>query len=420
MYKRQVYDLTRAVKDGATVPVYFEPRLIRVALDDGVTPEDLDAAANEITLGLDDVERARIERSVANLNRLYGAPDRIEALVDDLLAHWDARAEAMTGFIGSRGKAMIVCVTREVCVRVYEAIVRRRPDWANASYEKGRVKVVFSGVPSDPAAYQPHIRRPSQEKAVKERAANAQDELELIIVKDMLLTGFDSPSLHTLYLDRPMRDALLMQTLARVNRTFRGKRDGLLVAYAPVSYTHLDVYKRQGLPILNQKCIRNGRVNRMLARSGDPSRIRKDTVLTRGDVLINSTGTGTLGRVGRWTEDLPASLDSHVTLVRPAPHEGVNHVGYALLALEGVFESLAEGSTGQTELSRASVAQTEIRMPSIVKPSLEELLDSLTRFADAATAQASMLTTLRDQLLPKLMSGELRVEDAEKQVEEVV
>ena len=86
-----------------------------------MTPEDLDAAANEITLGLDDVERARIERSVANLNRLYGAPDRIEALVDDLLAHWDARAEAMTGFIGSRGKAMIVCVTREVCVRVYEA-----------------------------------------------------------------------------------------------------------------------------------------------------------------------------------------------------------------------------------------------------------------------------------------------------------
>jgi len=230
-----VYDLTRAVKDGATVPVYFEPRLIRVALDDGVTPEDLDAAANEITLGLDDVERARIERSVANLNRLYGAPDRIEALVDDLLAHWDARAEAMTGFIGSRGKAMIVCVTREVCVRVYEAIVRRRPGWANASDDKGRVKVVFSGVPSDPAAYQPHIRRPSQEKAVKERAANAQDELELIIVKDMLLTGFDSPSLHTLYLDRPMRDALLMQTLARVNRTFRGKRDGLLVAYAPIA-----------------------------------------------------------------------------------------------------------------------------------------------------------------------------------------
>lgn len=180
------------------------------------------------------------------------------------------------------------------------------------------------------------------------------------------------------------------------------------------------VSEDKGLPILNQKCIRNGRVNRMMARSGDPSRIRKDTVLTRGDVLINSTGTGTLGRVGRWTEDLPASLDSHVTLVRPAPHEGVNHVGYALLALEGVFESLAEGSTGQTELSRASVAQTEIRMPSIVKPSLEELLDSLTRFADAATAQASMLTTLRDQLLPKLMSGELRVEDAEKQVEEVV
>ncbi len=200
-----------------------------------MTPDDLDAAADEITVGLDAVERARIERSVANLTRLYGAPDRIEALVDDLLAHWEARAEAMTAFIGTRGKAMIVCVTREVCVRVYEAIVRRRPDWADPANDKGRVKVVFSGVPSDPAAYQPHIRRPSQERAVKERAARDDDELELIIVKDMLLTGFDSPALHTLYLDRPMRDALLMQTLARVNRTFRGKRDGLLVAYAPIA-----------------------------------------------------------------------------------------------------------------------------------------------------------------------------------------
>ncbi len=230
-----VYDLSRAVADGATVPVFFEPRLIRVALDEHVSADDLDQAADEITLGLDDVERARVEQTVANLTRLYGAPDRVAALVEDLLAHWDARAEAMRDVIGTRGKAMIVCVTREVCVRVYDEIVRRRPDWASAADDTGRVKVIFSGTPADPAAYRPHIRRPSQEKAVKARAADPNDELELVIVKDMMLTGFDSPPLHTLYLDRPMKGALLMQTLARVNRTYREKHDGLLVAYAPIA-----------------------------------------------------------------------------------------------------------------------------------------------------------------------------------------
>ncbi|MBT2555824.1 type I restriction endonuclease subunit R [Arthrobacter sp. ISL-5] len=230
-----IYDLSRAVEDGATVPVYFEPRLIKVELASGVTEEDLDQAADELTTGLDDTERARIEASVAVVNAVYGAPQRIAALAADLVAHWENRSARMKKFIESPGKAMIVGGTREICANLYSAIVALRPDWHSDDLSKGKIKVVYSGTPSDVPPVSDHVRRDSANAVVKERLKDVDDELELVIVKDMMLTGYDSPPLHTLYLDRPLRGALLMQTLARVNRTFRGKEDGLLVAYAPLA-----------------------------------------------------------------------------------------------------------------------------------------------------------------------------------------
>ena len=240
-----IYDLTRAVEDGATVPVYFEPRLIQVALASTVTEDDLDAAADDATLGLDAAERARIEASVAVVNAVYGAPDRIAALARDVVQHWENRGAQMQKFIAdtdqqkhsrsASGKAMIVGSTREICARIYAAIVDLRPDWHSVELDKGRIKVVYSGTPSDVSPVVEHVRRPSANAAIKERLKDVEDELEIVIVKDMMLTGYDSPPLHTLYLDRPLKGALLMQTLARVNRTFRGKEDGLLVAYAPLA-----------------------------------------------------------------------------------------------------------------------------------------------------------------------------------------
>ncbi|MDI3195750.1 type I restriction endonuclease subunit R [Pseudarthrobacter sp. AL07] len=230
-----VYDLSRAVEDGATVPVYFEPRLIKVELAAGVTEEDLDQSADELTTGLDDTERARIEASVAVVNAVYGAPQRIAALAEDLVAHWENRSARMKKFIESPGKAMIVGGTREICANLYAAIVALRPEWHSDDLTKGKIKVVYSGTPSDVPPVSTHVRRDSLNALVKERLKDVDDELELVIVKDMMLTGYDSPPLHTLYLDRPLRGALLMQTLARVNRTFRGKEDGLLVAYAPLA-----------------------------------------------------------------------------------------------------------------------------------------------------------------------------------------
>ncbi|MGH3793836.1 MAG: type I restriction endonuclease subunit R, partial [Pseudonocardiaceae bacterium] len=230
-----VYDLTRAVEDGATVPVYFQPRLIKVRLAGDVTEEDLDAAADEATTGLDDAERARIEQSVAVVNAVYGAPARLAALAKDIVAQWESRRDRMRPFIEAPGKAMIVCATREICANLYAAIVALRPGWHSDDLDKGLIKVVYSGTPSDKPPVVNHVRRDSQNAAIKERLRRVEDELEIVIVKDMMLTGYDSQPLHTLYLDRPLKGALLMQTLARVNRTFRGKEDGLLVAYAPLA-----------------------------------------------------------------------------------------------------------------------------------------------------------------------------------------
>ncbi|MGP5693416.1 type I restriction endonuclease subunit R [Corynebacterium variabile] len=229
-----IYDLNRAVADGATVPVYVESRLISLVRPEGMDDATIDAAAEDVTEGLDDADRDRLQRSAAVLDTIYGAPARLTKLADDLIAHWEDRREAMRPFIGGPGKAMIVCATREICARLYDEIVHRRPDWHDDALDKGRIKVVYTATPGDSDLIKKHLRRPSENAAVKKRVKNADDELELVIVQSMMLTGFDAPALHTLYLDRPIKGALLIQTLARVNRTYRGKQDGLLVAYAPL------------------------------------------------------------------------------------------------------------------------------------------------------------------------------------------
>jgi type I restriction enzyme R subunit len=141
----------------------------------------------------------------------------------------------MRKFIGVPSKGMIVCATRDICADLYERIIGLRPDWHSDDDTKGKIKVVFTGDATDEAHLQKFIRRPSKSKVIQTRAKNADDELELLIVQSMLLTGFDSPPLHTIYIDKPMRGAALMQALARVNRTFRNQQDGLLVGYAPLT-----------------------------------------------------------------------------------------------------------------------------------------------------------------------------------------
>jgi len=234
-YIELIYDLTQAVEDGATVPVFYESRLIQLSLPESVKPDEIDKQVDEVTVGLDDSERERLQQRVAAMNAVYGAPDRVRQLSEDVVAHWEARSTEMRKFIGVPGKGMIVCATRDICADLYERIIGLRPDWHSDDDTKGKIKVVFTGDATDEPHLQKFIRRPSKSKVIQARAKNADDELELVIVQSMLLTGFDSPPLHTIYIDKPMRGAALMQALARVNRTFRNKQDGLLVGYAPLT-----------------------------------------------------------------------------------------------------------------------------------------------------------------------------------------
>lgn len=233
------YDLTRAVEDGATVPVYFETHIIPIARPADLTDEQIDLAAAEATDGLDDIERVTIERAVVVLNELYGHPDRLRRLAGHLLAHWERRRQDMQPQIGTGGKAMVVCATRSIAARLYVEIVAQRHEagddtWHSDALDQGKVKVVYSGSTTDTEPISRHVRKEHEQKVVKARVKNPDDPLEIVIVQNMMLTGFDAPCLHTLYVDRPLKGALLMQTLARVNRTYRGKDNGLLVGYAPL------------------------------------------------------------------------------------------------------------------------------------------------------------------------------------------
>lgn len=237
-----IYDLKRAADDGATVKVYHEGRVIQLVLDSDVDPTKIDEEADRITDGLDDAERKRVEEAVATMNAMYGAPARIRDLAADLVAHWEQRRRAMQPFVGrsenggAPGKAMVVCATREICVRVYDALRELRPEWHSDDIDTGAMKIVFSSnTRKDAPHLLAHALSDSRRKSVINRAKDPDDELQLLIVNNMLLTGFDAPPVHTMYLDRPLKGANLMQALARVNRRFRGKQDGLLVGYAPLT-----------------------------------------------------------------------------------------------------------------------------------------------------------------------------------------
>ncbi|MEU9561681.1 type I restriction endonuclease subunit R [Streptomyces sp. NPDC048161] len=230
-----IYDLKRAVDDDATVRVYHEPRVIDVSLPPDIDPDAIDEQANALTAGMDDAERRRAVQYAATMNTVYGADDRIATLADDLIEHWEQRRELMKPQIGGPGKAMVVCATREICVRLYDALAERRTDWASDKVDEGVMKIVFHSDPTDYEFLRKHGLRKSQQKVIQKRAKDPDDALELLIVHSMLLTGYDAPPIHTLYMDRPMQGANLMQALARVNRRFRGKQDGLLVGYAPLT-----------------------------------------------------------------------------------------------------------------------------------------------------------------------------------------
>lgn len=223
-----VYDLTQAVADGATVKVLYEPRLAKVELPKQVLG-DLDDEFAKATSGTEEEARERLKTRWAQIEAIVGSDKRLKELASDIVTHWEARREALSG------KAMIVTMSRRIAAALYKEIAALRPDWASDDDANGKMKVVITGSAADDAALQPHIRSKDSLRALKNRAKDPNDSLELVIVRDMWLTGFDSPAMHTMYVDKPMRGANLMQAIARVNRTFKDKPAGLVVDYLGIA-----------------------------------------------------------------------------------------------------------------------------------------------------------------------------------------
>ena len=223
-----VYDIQRAVEDGATVPIYYESRLARLALDERERPT-IDAGFEEVTEGEEVDRREKLKTKWAQLEAIVGAGKRVALVARDIVEHFESRQEAMDG------KAMVVCMSRRICIDLYRELVRLRPAWHDDD-NCGVLKVVMTGKAADPPDWQPHIRNKPRREALAKRFRDPADPLRIVLVRDMWLTGFDAPSLHTMYVDKPMRGHGLMQAIARVNRVFRDKPGGLVVDYLGLAH----------------------------------------------------------------------------------------------------------------------------------------------------------------------------------------
>ena len=219
-----IYDIQRAVDDGATVPIYYEGRLAKLALDEDERPR-IDPQFEEATEGEEVARKEGLKTRWAQLEAVAGTDKRLELVADDLVRHYEQRCEAI------EGKAMVVCMSRRICVALYDKIAAKRPDWHGEDDAQGAIKVVMTGSASDPPEWQRHIRSKRQRETLAKRFRDPDDPFRIVIVRDMWLTGFDAPALHTMYVDKPMRGHGLMQAIARVNRVFRDKPGGLIVDY---------------------------------------------------------------------------------------------------------------------------------------------------------------------------------------------
>lgn len=224
-----IYDIQQAVDDGATVPIFYESRLAEIELDEDEKPH-IDPEFEEATETEEIAEKEKLKTKWAQLEALVGTEKRLGLIADDIIAHFEERLETI------EGKGMIVGMSRRICVDLYNAIVKRRPEWHDAADKKGEIKVVMTGSASDDVSWQPHIRKKARREDMAVRFKNPDDPLKLVIVRDMWLTGFDAPSLHTMYVDKPMRGHGLMQAIARVNRVYRDKPGGLIVDYIGIAY----------------------------------------------------------------------------------------------------------------------------------------------------------------------------------------
>jgi type I restriction enzyme R subunit len=223
-----VYDIVRSVEDKATVPIYYEPRLAKIQLLKEVTPK-IDQEFEELTENEEVNKKDKLKSKWAKLEAMIGSENRIKLVAQDIIEHFENRLSVLDG------KGMFVAMSRRIAVEMYDEIIKLRPQWHSDDINKGFIKIVMTGSASDPQNFQRHIYTKEQRDLIAKRMKKSDDELKLVIVRDMWLTGFDVPSLHTMYIDKPMRGHGLMQAIARVNRVFKDKPGGLIVDYLGIA-----------------------------------------------------------------------------------------------------------------------------------------------------------------------------------------
>ncbi len=243
------YDVRQSVEDGTTVTILYESRLAKLELKPEERP-NIDSEFEEVTEGEEIEGKEYLKSKWSRMEKVVGSPERIKRVAKDIVDHWEARESVLNG------KALIVCMSRRICIELHNEIVNLRPEWYSKDDDKGTIKVVITGSASDGPAWQEHVRNKERRRALSERMKDPSDPMKIAIVRDMWLTGFDAPSLNTMYLDKPMKGHTLMQAIARVNRVFKGKDGGLIVDYIGIGeelkkalseYTESD-QKQTGIP----------------------------------------------------------------------------------------------------------------------------------------------------------------------------
>ena len=417
-----VYDIQRAVEDKATVPIYYESRLAKLALDEKERPR-IDPDFEEATEGEEVEKREKLKSKWAQLEAVVGSDKRVKLVARDLVDHFEKRLETM------EGKAMVVCMSRRICVELYKAITVLQPRWHHNDDGKGAIKVVMTGSASDPVDWQQHIRNKPRREALANRFRDAKDPFRIVLVRDMWLTGFDAPSLHTMYVDKPMRGHGLMQAIARVNRVFRDKPGGLVVDYLGLAQelkAALATYTESGgtgKTAIDQK----EAVAAMLERyevccglfhgfdhskwiSGTPQERLSLLPAAQEHILAQENGKDRL---------LAAVRDLSLTFALSVPHEEALRIRDDVAFFQAVRAVLAkgspEGAKTQEELdlavrqivSRAVASEGVVDIfaaAGLKKPDISILSDQF-----LSEVKGMPQRNLAVELLQKLLSGEIRV-----------
>lgn len=345
-----IYDLTQAVEDGATVRIYYEARLAKLSLP-ADAQANLDAGFEEIVEGEESDASAAAKTRWSRFEAIVGSPDRVRLIGEDLVEHWETRRSAMPG------RGMVVAMSRKVAVALYDQIAELRPDWVSDDDATGLVKVVLSGAASDDPAIRAHVRSPQALRAMKARAKDPDDPLELVIVCDMWLTGFDSPSMHTMYVDKPMKGHSLMQAIARVNRTFGDKAGGLVVDYIGIAEklrealaNYTDRSKGEaGIPIdeLVKVTLEKHEVISTILHGHDWSKARSETTTDRLSAITPAVNfvLGDQDRRGRFmAQTLAAKKAFTLCATDPRVHGLRNDLAFFLAVRAGISKLTSDGS----------------------------------------------------------------------------